>query len=208
MASTRLSDVAGSSAITARRRSLSRAAVARGLGTRCRSRSGGVSPSASPAARPSSMRARSRKSFCSRAGWWLAQLARLIGGPLPTGTRKPVPMIVTVTEDVASGGQIWTRICARSNGFPQVIHSAKRFIGPTGLEEYIGCGIGMALRLSVEHEGAVLPQRRLFPLHLGKLRLRAAGLAHAGRTDGEPHRSRRRPVSFHARRDSSPSSAC
>ena len=88
----------------------------------------------------------------SRAGWWLAQLTRLIGGSLPTGSETCVPIIVTVTEDAASGGQVWTRICARSKGFPQVIHSAKRFAGPTGLEEYIGFGISMALRLSVQHE--------------------------------------------------------
>jgi len=81
----------------------------------------------------------------SRIGWWLVQLARLIGGPLPTGAETGVPMIVTVTEDEASGGQIWTRICARRDGFPQVIHSSKRFAGPTGLEEYVGFGIGMAL---------------------------------------------------------------
>ena len=74
----------------------------------------------------------------SRPGWWLAQLARLIGGPLPLGADTEVPMVVTVTEDAASGGQIWTRICARSSGFPQVIHSSKRFAGPTGLEEYVG----------------------------------------------------------------------
>ncbi|MEY9131777.1 hypothetical protein ACVMII_000667 [Bradyrhizobium diazoefficiens] len=74
----------------------------------------------------------------SDIGWWLAQLVRLIGGPLPTGRDTGVPMIVTVTEDGASGGQTWTRICARKRGFPQVIHSAKRFAGPTGLEEYVG----------------------------------------------------------------------
>src|SRR6266481_1218398 len=85
----------------------------------------------------------------SRIGWWLAQLARLAGGPLPTGSEAGVPMIVTVTEDAASCGQIWTRICARKSGFPQVIHSSKRFAGPTGLEEYIGYGISMALRISV-----------------------------------------------------------
>jgi hypothetical protein len=92
------------------------------------------------------------KSSHSRAGWWLAQLTRLIGGPLPTGSETCVPIIVTVTEDATSGGQVWTRICARAKGFPQVIHSAKRFAGPTGLEEYIGFGISMALRLSVQHE--------------------------------------------------------
>ncbi|WP_327568811.1 DUF4166 domain-containing protein [Bradyrhizobium sp.] len=86
----------------------------------------------------------------SRIGWWLAQIARLIGGPLPISTDAHVPSIVTVTEDAATSGQIWTRIYARRNGFPQVIHSSKRFAGPTGLEEYLGFGIGMALRIVVD----------------------------------------------------------
>ncbi len=89
----------------------------------------------------------------SPAGWWLAQLARIIGAPLPLCAETGVPMIVTVTE--ARGGQIWTRICTRSDGFPQVIHSAKRFAGPTGLEEYVGYGVSMALRIFVEHEALV-----------------------------------------------------
>jgi len=104
----------------------------------------------------------------SRAGWWLAQLARVIGGPLPLCTETGVPMVVTVTE--ASGGQIWTRICARSNGFPQVIHSAKRFAGPTGLEEYVGYGVSMALRISVEHEALVFRSVG-YSLQIGPLRL-------------------------------------
>ncbi len=110
------------------------------------------------------------ETFHSRAGWWLAHATRLIGGPLPTGIETGVPIIVTVTEDTASGGQVWTRICARSNGFPQVIHSAKCFAGPTGLEEYIGCGISMALRLSVEHEGLFFRSAGYF-LCFGRLRL-------------------------------------
>jgi hypothetical protein len=103
-------------------------------------------------------------------GWWLAQLARVIGGPLPTGTETGVPMVVTVTEDAASGGQIWTRICARSNGFPQVIHSAKRFAGPTGLEEYVGYGVSLALLISVERE-ALLFRSVGYALQIGWLRL-------------------------------------
>ena len=103
-------------------------------------------------------------------GWWLAQLARVIGGPLPTGTETGVPMVVTVTEDAASGGQIWTRICARSNGFPQVIHSAKRFAGPTGLEEYVGYGVRMALRISVEREALVFRSVG-YALLIGRVRL-------------------------------------
>ena len=86
----------------------------------------------------------------NRIGWWLAQIARLIGGPLPTSTDTHVPSIVTVTEDAEVSGQVWTRIYARRNGFPQVIHSSKRFAGPTGLEEYLGFGVGMALRIVVD----------------------------------------------------------
>jgi hypothetical protein len=56
-------------------------------------------------------------------------------------------MIVTVTEDVATGGQIWTRLCARHNGFPQIINSSKRFAGPTGIEEYLGYGISIAMTI-------------------------------------------------------------
>jgi hypothetical protein len=106
----------------------------------------------------------------SRAGWWLSQLTRLIGGPLPTGVETGVPIIVTVTEDAAGGGQIWTRICTRSKGFPQVIHSAKRFAGPTGLEEYIGCGISMALRLAVQNEALFFHSAGYF-VGFGGLRL-------------------------------------
>src|SRR5258705_12075668 len=39
----------------------------------------------------------------SRAGWWLAQLARLIGGPLPTGGETRAPVGVKGTAEAASG---------------------------------------------------------------------------------------------------------
>jgi hypothetical protein len=107
----------------------------------------------------------------SRIGWWVAQLARLIGGPLPTAAETQVPMIVTVTEDVATDGQIWTRICARRNGFPQVIHSSKRFSGATGLEEYVGFGVSMALRIAVEGE-ALLFRSAGYSVQLGVWRLK------------------------------------
>jgi hypothetical protein len=91
----------------------------------------------------------------SRIGWWLAQALRPIGGPLPTARCGHVPSVVTVTEDRAGGGQTWTRIYARRLGFPQVVHSAKRFAGPTGLEEYVGFGVGMTLSLHVR-DGALI----------------------------------------------------
>jgi Domain of unknown function (DUF4166) len=106
----------------------------------------------------------------SRIGWWLAQIARLIGGPLPTGRDVGVPSIVTVTEDAATGGQIWTRTYASRKGFPQVIHSSKRFAGPTGLEEYVGYGVGMALRILVEGQTLLFTSAGYF-LQVGRLRL-------------------------------------
>lgn len=85
----------------------------------------------------------------SRAGRLLAQLGRLIGAPLPLSRDILVPAMVCVTEDEACGGQFWIRIYGRRRGFPQVIRSSKRFCGPTGLEEYIGRGFGIALRAEV-----------------------------------------------------------
>jgi len=128
------------------------------------------------------------ESRMSRIGWWLAQAARLIGGPLPL-TRDAdvsnahgsharvssarvssahalnvhVPSVVTVTGGM--GGQIWTRLYARRNGFPQVIHSSKRFAGPTGLEEYVGRGVGMALTVYAR-EGALIFRSESYFLQL------------------------------------------
>ena len=107
----------------------------------------------------------------NRAGRLLGQVLRLIGGPLPICDDVDVPSVVTVTEDVETGGQIWTRLYANRAGFPQVLHSSKRFCGPTGLEEYIGFGISMALTVSVEDK--VLTFRSAaYRLRLGPLQLR------------------------------------
>ncbi|MES2988680.1 MAG: DUF4166 domain-containing protein [Pseudomonadota bacterium] len=85
-----------------------------------------------------------RMSFAGRV---LGQLGRLVGAPLPLGTDVGVAASVNVTSDDGRINQYWTRQYGRRRGFPQVIHSAKRFAGPTGLEEYLGYGLGIALRL-------------------------------------------------------------
>lgn len=91
----------------------------------------------------------------SRAGRIIAFLARLVGAPLPLANGATGPAVVSVTEDTASGGQCWTRTYSQPRGFPQVIHSAKRFGGATGLEEYVGYGLGMRLKVSVEAQSLV-----------------------------------------------------
>jgi hypothetical protein len=90
----------------------------------------------------------------NRAGRLLAQAARLIGGPLPLSRGADLPATVAVSEEAGGGGQIWTRVYGRRRGVPQVINSCKRFAGPTGLEEHIGRGFGIALRAEVE-DGAL-----------------------------------------------------
>jgi hypothetical protein len=107
----------------------------------------------------------------SRTGRLLAQAARLIGGPLPLSRDLFVPAAVAVTEDPVSGGQFWTRIYGRRRGFPQVINSCKSFAGPTGLEERIGGGFGIALRVEVEDEALHFVSDHYF-IALGRLRLR------------------------------------
>jgi hypothetical protein len=120
----------------------------------------------------------------SRLGWLLAQFARLIGAPLPTRWDESVPASVTVMPvtraDGHAGGQIWTRVYGRRRGFPQAINSLKRFAGPTGLEEYIGCGIGIALRLEADRRALHFLSDHYF-LEVAGLRLRLPRLLSPGR---------------------------
>lgn len=107
----------------------------------------------------------------SRFGKLLSQLCRLIGAPLALYDDTGVPAVVTVTEDSTSGSQFWTRMYGRVNGFPQVIHSSKRFRGPTGLEEYLGYGFGIALRVSADTRAIHFHSDHYF-VDVGGVRLR------------------------------------
>jgi len=132
------------------------------------------------------------KAWFSRLGSVLAHAALLIGGPLPVGRDIDVAFIVTVTEEMATGGQIWTRICSRRKRFPQVIHSSKRFSGPTGLEEYIGFGISVGLNILVEDQSLQFRSAGYF-LKIGGRRFRLPDwttpgiltVAHTDLGDGE-----------------------
>jgi hypothetical protein len=107
----------------------------------------------------------------SRPGWALAQVCRLFGAPLPLNPAAGGGALVSVSEDRGGGGQCWTRIYAQPNRFPQVIHSAKRFSGRTGLEEYLGRGLGMALRVEALGDGIAFVSDHYF-VQFGRGRLR------------------------------------
>ncbi|MEM9126827.1 MAG: DUF4166 domain-containing protein [Pseudomonadota bacterium] len=107
----------------------------------------------------------------SPVGQALAFALRVIGAPLPFDcTSVGRSAVVTVTEDAATGGQYWIRQYGRAAGFPQMVGSSKRFAGPTGLEEYIGYGIGISLRLEGSPDGLYFISDRYF-LKLGQWRL-------------------------------------
>lgn len=127
----------------------------------------------------------------SVAGWLLAQAAWVIGSPFPICRDAHVPSVVSVTEDLSTGGQIWTRLYARRRHFPQIVHSSKRFAGPTGLEEHVGCGVGMTLVMDVVDETLVFRSQDYFVQWFGvKVRLPvwmtpgALSVTHAECADG------------------------
>ena len=106
----------------------------------------------------------------NRWGRLLNTALKLIGAPLPLDTQNAgAAAIVTVTEapgeNGTHGGQIWMRQYARQDTkrpFPQIIQSAKRFTGPTGIEEHIGGGIGMSLQPAVEGNELVFYAQDIF----------------------------------------------
>ena len=110
----------------------------------------------------------------NRWGHFLNKALKMVGAPLPLDTQNAgAAAIVTVTES-PSGGQIWMRQYARQDDrrpFPQVIQSAKQFIGDTGIEEHIGRGIGMSLVPLVEGEELVFRAKDIFwDIGLGRKR--------------------------------------
>ncbi len=106
----------------------------------------------------------------SRVGQLLSFLARAICAPLPLDDGMTGGATVAVMENAGLGGQSWTRTYARAGRFPQVIHSAKCFSGPTGLEEHVGCGIGMSLAV-VEEGGALVFRSVRYFLAIGRWRI-------------------------------------
>jgi hypothetical protein len=118
----------------------------------------------------------------TNTGWLWAQIARLMGAPLPLKRLSHTPAAVLVTEDATSDMQLWTRIYHEPGRLPQVIRSMKRFAGPTGLEECVGAGVGMMLTVTVEHRCLVFRSEEYF-WRAGRLRVRIPRLLTPGRIE-------------------------
>ena len=86
-------------------------------------------------------------------GRFFRQLARLVGSPLPLDDSTGPAAVIVMTVDATYSA--WTRVYRRRSGRSQAIRSVKRFAGPTGLEEYVGFGICMALRMHTEGRSLV-----------------------------------------------------
>jgi hypothetical protein len=122
----------------------------------------------------------------SAAGWLVAQVLRVIGAPLPLehGAFRPGdrPATVVVEEMLGANGQVWSRLYSRGERFPQVVSSAKRFTGETGLEEHLGLGVVMRLTLR-EEAGALVFRSAGYHVGIGSVRIELPALLSPGRCE-------------------------
>lgn len=101
----------------------------------------------------------------NRWGRILNMALRLIGAPLPLDTQNTGAVAVVTVTEAPDGSQIWMRQYGRGDDkrpFPQIIQSAKKFTGATGVEEHIGRGIGMSLLPCVENHELVFRAQDIF----------------------------------------------
>ena len=100
-------------------------------------------------------------------GKCLSTLMRLFNAPLPLETKNTgAEAHVTVTGE--HGAQIWNRKYNSNKGAAQLISSRKQFTGPTGLEEMLGYGIGMTLKLSADADSIYFTADRFFMTFFGR----------------------------------------
>jgi hypothetical protein len=89
----------------------------------------------------------------TRAGRWVARLAKLVGSPLPPPHAAPLPAVVVVEPDAATGGSRWTRRYAFPTG-TLAIASVKALDADGSLVERLPFGLRMRLKLAVR-DGAL-----------------------------------------------------
>jgi hypothetical protein len=89
----------------------------------------------------------------TRAGRCVARLAKLVGSPLPPPHSAPLPAVVAVEPDAATGGSRWTRRYTFPAG-TLAIASVKALDADGSLVERLPFGLRMRLALAVR-DGAL-----------------------------------------------------
>ena len=99
---------------------------------------------------------------CSKAGWLLAQLCRLLGTPLATAAGRDVPTTVLVYPDPSGMGTVWDRIYFFPEKAPVTVRSSKVLDERDRLLERVGGGFGMLLRVFEREQALHMVSQRYF----------------------------------------------
>src|SRR5262249_35838819 len=124
---------------------------------------------------------------CTRAGFVIAQLARLIGTPLAPWPACDVPTDIVLKCSADARGIVWERAYAYPGRAPVLVRSVKRLASDGALLECVGGGIGM--RLAVYEAARALHFRslayfwQLGPWQVPLPDLLTPGVAHVVHTD-------------------------
>lgn len=127
---------------------------------------------------------------CTRLGFAVAQLCRLIGTPLAPWPGREVPTDIVLRAEPATRGIAWERLYRYDHG-RVLVRSTKRLADDGALLEVVGAGIGMRLAV-FERDGALhFRSQRYFwdlgpwfgPWRLPLPDLLTPGVAHVVHTD-------------------------
>ncbi len=124
---------------------------------------------------------------CSGAGWFLAQLGRLIGTPFAPQRGTDVPVAITLRREPGDGAVIWEREYRYPGQAAVRVRSVKRNAGDGRLLECVGAGFAMCLEVG-EEDGALHFRCDRYLWRLGRWqiplpRLLSPGAAHVVHED-------------------------
>lgn len=114
-------------------------------------------------------------------GWLFAQVCRVIGTPLAPLTGENVPMQIQLSKNMNINGVDWKRIYYFKNNNEVTVRSTKSLNNLGQLEEHIGCGFSMALKV-FEMEGNLIFESTDYIFRVGKILLRLPAIITPGVT--------------------------
>jgi len=100
--------------------------------------------------------------ICSKIGWLLAQLCRLIGTPLAPAAGRAVPTSVLVYPDPTGKGTVWDRIYFFPGKKPITVRSSKVLVERNQLLERVVGGFGMLLKVFENDRALHMVSQRYF----------------------------------------------